>query len=224
MKWKLLFPDVERMWQVFSEQIPFFMNNWLETFIVSFCGSLCALFFALLLSVIAFRFRLFDVIMMPIVAVSQSFPLQAIAPLIIIVMGVGFRTKILIAFLIAFFPIYGACITAIKTTPKNLICFSKIYRTSFLKEIYYIRFPYAFPAVISAVKVGFTLAVLGAVVAEFIQPDAGLGRLILIAQSKYDIEIIYICIMMLVVQGLFVYISLSKVENMLINRGGYKNE
>lgn len=138
--------------------------------------------------------------------------------------GSRFQDKDIDSFSYSFFPIYGACITAIKTTPKNLICFSKIYRTSFLKEIYYIRFPYAFPAVISAVKVGFTLAVLGAVVAEFIQPDAGLGRLILIAQSKYDIEIIYICIMMLVVQGLFVYISLSKVENMLINRGGYKNE
>lgn len=54
--------------------------------------------------------------------------------------------------------------------------------------------------------------------------DVGLGRLILMAQSKYDIEIIYICIMMLIVQGLFIYISLSKVENVLINRGGYKNE
>lgn len=219
-----MFPDVERMWQIFSEQFPFFMKNWLETFSVSICGSLCALFFALLLAVMAFRFKLFDLIMMPVVAVSQSFPLQAVAPLIIIVMGVGFRTKILIAFLIAFFPIYGACITAFKTTPKNLICFSKIYRTSFLKEIYYIRFPYAFPTIISAVKVGFTLAVLGAVVAEFIQLDVGLGRLILMAQSKYDIEIIYICIMMLIVQGLFIYISLSKVENVLINRGGYKNE
>lgn len=201
-----------------------FIENWWATFSVSISGSFLAIIIAIIFSIISIKISIVENIMQPIVAISQSFPLQAIAPLILIVMGIGFITKTFIAFIIAFFPIYGACITAIKTTPYNLISFSKIYQANFLKEVYYIRIPYALPAIISSAKVGFTLAVLGAVIAEFMQPNMGIGRLILIAQSQYQISVLYICIFLLMIQGLLIYISLSKLEKFFIKKGGYKNE
>jgi NitT/TauT family transport system permease protein len=72
------------------------------------------------------------------------------------------------------------------------------------------------PALISAAKVGFTLAVLGAVVAEFIHPDKGLGYLILVAQSSYNVEVIYVCVLLLIMQGIAVYGGLSVLENKII--------
>lgn len=224
MRWDILLPDLLEMKVLLFEQFNIFIKNWWATFSVSIVGSILAIVVALMIAIIALKLKLIDTIMMPIVALSQSFPLQAITPLIIILLGIGFRTKVLVAFLIAFFPIYSACITALKTTPRNLLCFSIIYQANFFKEIYYIRVPYALPAIISSMKVGFTLAVLGAVVAEFMQPDVGLGRLILLAQSQYQIETLYLCIILLIIQGLFFYISLSYLEKYFIKKGGFQND
>lgn len=224
MKWDLLFPSIRDMFSVFSEHISMFTENWWATFSVSITGASLAVIFAIAFSIIALKVRFIDILMQPIVAVSQSFPLQAITPIIIIVMGIGFTTKAFIAFLIAFFPIYGACITSVKTTPENLLCFCKIYQANFFKTIFYVRIPYALPAITSSTKVGFTLAVLGAVVAEFMQPDIGLGRLILSAQSQYNIEVLYICISLLAIQGLIIYVSLSILEEYFIKKGGFRYE
>lgn len=224
MRWDILLPNLQEMKILLFEQFDVFMKNWWATFSVSIVGSVLAILAALIIAIIALKMRFIDTIMMPIVALSQSFPLQAITPLIIIILGIGFKTKALVAFLIAFFPIYSVCITALKTTPRNLLCFSIIYQAGFLKEIYYIRIPYALPAIISSMKVGFTLAVLGAVVAEFMQPDVGLGRMILLAQSQYQVETLYLCIVLLIIQGLFFYISLSYLEKYFIKKGGFQND
>jgi NitT/TauT family transport system permease protein len=224
MRWDILLPNLQEMKILLLEQFDVFMRNWWATFSVSFVGSILAIVIALIITIIALKIKFVDTMMMPIVALSQSFPLQAITPLIIILLGIGFMTKVLVAFLIAFFPIYGTCITALKTTPRNLLCFATIYQASFFKEIYYVRIPYALPAIISSMKIGFTLAVLGAVVAEFMQPDVGLGRMILLAQSQYQIETLYLCILLLIIQGLFFYISLSFLEKYFIKKGGFQND
>lgn len=224
MRFDLLLPDLDKVRELLFSQYNLYLANWWATFSVSFLGSILALSCALIISVLAVKFRIVDVVMEPVVAISQSFPLQAIAPLIIIAFGITFSTKAFIAFLIAFFPIYGACVTAIRIIPKNLLCFSRIYNTNYIKEVYYVRIPYALPTIISSAKVGFTLAVLGAVVAEFMIPTNGLGRMILIAQSQFNIESLYICIMLLIFQGLLMFVSLSKIEKYFIKKGGYKNE
>jgi ABC-type nitrate/sulfonate/bicarbonate transport system permease component len=218
MKWELLFPNFEKMLSIFINNPSYFFSNWWATFSVSAMASILALFFGLLASILALRFKIINLFMIPIVAISQSFPLQAIAPLLLIVMGVGFHTKTIIAFIIAFFPIYGACITGLKSTPKPLLCYLSICNSTFNKGIFYVRIPAALPAITSAAKVGFTLAVLGAVVAEFIQPDKGLGYLLLVSQSNYNIEVIYICIFLLIIQGVSIYVSLSTLEKYFIKK------
>lgn len=131
MRWDILLPNLQEMKILLFEQFDVFMKNWWATFSVSIVGSVLAILAALIIAIIALKMRFIDTIMMPIVALSQSFPLQAITPLIIIILGIGFKTKALVAFLIAFFPIYSVCITALKTTPRNLLCFSIIYQAGF---------------------------------------------------------------------------------------------
>lgn len=221
MRFHLLVPDISKATDLLSQHYSYFLINWWSTFSVSALASTMALFVALFLAIGAVRFRFLNIFLNPIVALSQSFPLQAVAPLIIILMGTGFHTKALVAFLIAFFPIFGTCVTAINSTPAPLMAYLKVCNATFWRGIYYCRLPAALPAIISSMKIGFTLAVLGAVVAEFINPDAGLGRLILIAQSDYDVTVIYICIAMLIVQGLTVYLSLSHIESQVLKTRRY---
>ena len=220
IKWSILLPSPERISYLLHNHYDHFLDNWWATFSVAATASLAALFFAVFISISAEKFRPINLLLKPIVAASQSFPLQAIAPMIIILLGVGFTTKTVIAFIIAFFPIYSACSTALQTTSKPLSSYLSICNGSFAKGMLYIKLPYALPAMISAAKVGFTLAVLGAVVAEFIQPDIGIGCLLLLAQSTFDVEVIYICLFLLIFQGLSIYGALSYFENKLIYQRG----
>lgn len=166
IKWGLIFPNIERLISLLLKDYDYYFNNWWATFSVAMTASVIALSLALVLSVISIRYKTINLISKSLVVASQSFPLQAIAPLIIIVLGVGFFTKTLIAFIIAFFPIYSTCTSALLATPKELIAYSSVCNCSYMLEMWYIRFPSALPTIISSIKVGFTLSVLGSVVAE----------------------------------------------------------
>ena len=120
IKWSLLMPNPERVYDLLWNHFDHFLNNWWATFSVATTASLLALFSAIFLSIAAEKIKTLNFILKPIVAASQSFPLQAIAPIIIILLGVGFLTKTVIAFIIAFFPIFSGCATAFKTTSKPL--------------------------------------------------------------------------------------------------------
>jgi NitT/TauT family transport system permease protein len=216
--WNLLLPNFDRILSLLREHGDYFAAHWWATLSVSLTASALAIAVSLAMGIAATRFRAVEVVLTPAVAISQSFPLQAIAPIIIILMGVGFHTKLSIAFVIAFFPIYGTCLTALKTTPQPILAHLAVCRASFLNGMRHARIPAALPAIISAAKIGFTLAVLGAVVAEFIHPDKGLGHVLLVAQSNYDIDVIYICVALLMVQGLSMYGLLSMMENYIIRR------
>lgn len=194
------------------------MDHWWATFSVSALASVLAVILAILLAVTSIRFRIADIVLRPVVAASQSFPLQAIAPIIIIAFGVGLGTKVAIAFVISFFPIFGSCSTSFRAIPKPLLACISICKGSFWKGMLHIKIPFAMPSIISAAKIGFTLSVMGAVVAEFIQPDKGIGHILLISQSNFDMNSIYICIAMLILQGSAIYGILSFIEDRLIKR------
>jgi len=215
-RWVLLIPHPRALAHFAVEHSRYLAENWWATFSVSTAAAVAALILAIGLAALTVRFRTVDFVLTPLVAISQSFPLQAIAPLLIVALGVGFHTKVLIAYVIAFFPMYGACVTALKATPQPLLAHLAVCRATFLRGLWHVRIPAALPAIVSSVKVGFTLAVLGAVVAEFIQPDKGLGSLLVVGQSSYDIELIYICIFLLMAQGLAIYGIAWRVESHLL--------
>ncbi len=218
VRWDLIAPRFEEMQRQWVENYPYFLDHWWATFLVSICAAFSALIMAIILSGLALRIKPVSTLVTPFIVLSQSFPIQALAPVLIILLGIGFHTKFAIAFIIALFPIYSQCWGALNSVPTNLMRQCDTFRTTFLKSLIYVRLPWAAPRIVGASKVGFTLAVLGAVVAEFIQPDRGLGRVILVAQSEYNIEVIYIAILLLIIQGLAFYFIMSNVESYLVTR------
>lgn len=218
VRWDLLLPDPVKLVHIVLERWDYFLAAWEDTLRVSGYASTLAVALATVIAAVALRFRHFERVFAPLVAVSQSFPLQAIAPLLVIGLGRGDFSKVTIAFLIAFFPLFAATLTALKGTPAPLIALCKTTQASFVTAVSQVYLPAALPALLSGTKVAFTLAVLGTVVAEFISPTDGIGRLLLRAQSEYNVEEIYICIGMLVIQGSLVFLSISRVESRVRNR------
>src|SRR5438046_4847681 len=127
----------------------------------------------------------------PLLVVTQSVPKVAIAPVLLLMLGHGEVPKVFVAFLVAFFPIVVDTATGLAATPPDLIDLSRSYRASAFKTFVKVRLPMAMPFMFAGAKVAITLAVIGAVVAEFVGSDKGLGYVILSATSYWKTELAF---------------------------------
>ena len=148
----------------------------------------------------------------PLLVVTQSVPKVAIAPLIVILMGVGQTPKILIAFLVAFFPIVVDTATGLNAVPAELLDLSRSLKASRLQEFVKIRFPTAVPFLFSGLKVAVALSVVGAVVGEFVQADKGLGYLIVVSMTYFRTALAFSAMVLLSIMGVALFALVGVVE------------
>nr|WP_232372738.1 ABC transporter permease subunit [Acuticoccus mangrovi] len=148
----------------------------------------------------------------PLLVVVQSTPIAAVAPLIVVALGSGSRSRILITVLITFFPIVVAATTGLRETPQELIELSRSLDAPVSRQYLEIRFPFALPYIFGAAKVAVTLAVIGAVLAEFVASSAGLGYLLLNSAAMFKVPLAYACLIVLIVLSLTMYGAIALVE------------
>jgi NitT/TauT family transport system permease protein len=141
----------------------------------------------------------------PILVVIHSTPIVAVAPIIVVVLGVDDLPRIVITFLISFFPLVISTATGVLSTPEEILELSRSLRGTRGREIIQIRLPYAVPYIFSALKVSITLAVIGAVVAEFVAAEKGLGYSILFSTSTFKIPQAFAALGLLVVISLVLF-------------------
>ncbi|PKL97382.1 MAG: ABC transporter permease [Gammaproteobacteria bacterium HGW-Gammaproteobacteria-9] len=141
----------------------------------------------------------------PLLVIVQSTPIVAVAPIIVVVMGAGDLPRVFITFLIAFFPIVVSCVTGLLATPEELVELSRSLGASKAREYRNIRLPYAIPHLFSALRISITLAVIGAVVAEFVAAEKGLGYFINFSTSMFQVPQSFAALMMLVVISLVLF-------------------
>ncbi len=156
-----------------------------STLRVALMGYFISIVVALPLAVLLTRSEVVNKALYPILVVIQSTPVVAVAPIIIVVLGSGDAPRVVITFLIAFFPLVVSTATGMLATPRELIELSRSLRAPAWREITQIRLPFAIPYIFSALKISITLAVIGAVVAEFVAADTGLGFFIQFSTSMF---------------------------------------
>jgi NitT/TauT family transport system permease protein len=170
----------------------------------------CVLAFALGIAVaLSPRFEYF---LYPFIVMFQALPKVALAPLILVWLGTGMESKLAIAWLVAFFPIVVDTATGLRNTPAEFLDLATAVRASPFQTFWKIRFPAALPFVISGSKVAITLAVIGAVIGEFIGSNEGLGNLLLVANSQINIPLAFACLIGLAAIGIGLYGAVAAVE------------
>lgn len=193
-------------------------QRWFEhiwaTLRVALIGYGISIVVALPLAIALTRSELVNKALYPILVVIQSTPVVAIAPIIIVVLGAGDAPRVVITFLIAFFPLVVSTATGLLATPRELIELSKSLRAPVWREITQIRLPFAIPYVFSALKISITLAVVGAVVAEFVAADKGLGFFIQFSTSMFRLPEAWAGLGILVVLSLSLFQAVSLVQRM----------
>jgi len=148
----------------------------------------------------------------PILLVLQSTPIVAIAPILVVLLGTGQASRTTVTFLIAFFPLLVSTVTGVLATPKEARDLSRVMRTSFLQDLWMIRLPSAVPFIFAGLKVAISLSVIGAVVAEFVTANAGLGYLITQSTAFFNVPLAFGAVILLSVMGIVLFGLVVAVE------------
>jgi NitT/TauT family transport system permease protein len=156
-------------------------------------------------------------ILAPYIVASQSVPVVAIAPLLVIWFGSGRLSKILISALIVFFPILVNTVVGVRSVPEDLRDLMRSLRATRWQTFYLLEAPAAMPVLLGGLKVGATLSVIGAVVGEFVAADEGLGFLINVARGLYDTSLVFVSVFVLVTIALGFYAVVALMERWLLS-------
>lgn len=155
----------------------------------------------------------------PLVLLSQFVPKVAIAPLFILWFGFGQPPKILLVFLISFFPILVGSLVGFSSVRPESLMLARSMGASRWQAFQKIRWPWALPSIFGGAKVAATLSVVGAIVAEFVGANEGLGIILLTARGLLDSTTVFAAIGWLTVIGFLLFGAISLLERLLI-RGG----
>jgi NitT/TauT family transport system permease protein len=148
----------------------------------------------------------------PVLVFTQSIPKVALAPLLVVMLGANELPRVVITFLVAFFPLVISIATGLLAVPPELLELGRSYKASRLRELYRIRLPYAVPFIFSGLKVAITLAVVGAIVAEFVNADRGLGYLIITSTAFFKVPVAWGAVILLSIIGVVLFQAIVVIE------------
>jgi NitT/TauT family transport system permease protein len=171
-----------------------------------------AVFAAVALAVVFTLAPLLRDMFLPLLVVSQVTPIVAVAPLLVIALGFGDAPKIAIVVLVSFFPILVNTLSGLAGVPRDLTDLGRGIGAGRWRMLRYIGLPNALPPFLAGARVGVTLAVIGAVVAEFVASDAGLGFVILRGSARLLPEMMWGGVLSLAVLGLVLFNLVRAVE------------
>ena len=181
------------------------LSNISATLRVALMGYFVAIAVSIPLAVALVNSRFLSRTLYPILVIVQSTPIVAVAPIIVVTLGASDLPRVVITFLITFFPIVVSTVTGLMATPEELIELSRSLRAGRTREMLHIRLPFAVPYIFSALKISITLAIIGAVVAEFVAAEHGLGFFIMFSTSFFKIPQAFAGLAVLVALSLILF-------------------
>jgi NitT/TauT family transport system permease protein len=151
-------------------------------------------------------------VLMPAFIFINSLPIIAVAPILLLWMGYGTTTNILLAFLLSFFPVVINTISGLEAIEEDLLNLIRYLNASKFQSFVKIRIPNSLPYVFSGLKICATMSVVGAIVGEFIASEHGLGHVIINSQYAMDTPPIFSSLIMISLSGGGLYLLVSLLE------------
>lgn len=191
-----------------------FLSNALVTIEESVFGFLLSLAIALPLGYGLAKSRLLAITIHPYMAAGQAIPAIVVAPFFSLWLGYGLFPNMLICALVVFFPMVINTILGVRTIDTTLTDAARVEGASGWSLLAHIEFPLALPSLLAAVRTGFTLSIVGALVGEFVGGDQGLGALVLMAKNQFNTPFMFATVLVLAALAALYYCmtwALSKV-------------
>ena len=191
---------------------PLLMSNTYVTLFEVVAGFSLAAVLGVLTALLIFYSRVFERALYPILVAFQTVPKVVLAPLLVIYLGYGWTPKITLAFLISVFPIIISTVVGLRSLEKGLVDLVRSMGASEVQTFLKIRLPAALPNIFGGFKVGIALAVIGAVIGEYVAAEKGLGYLQLQANANFDTTLNFASVVTISTMGILLYSIVNWVE------------
>ena len=182
-------------------------------------GLVAALLAGLGLAVIIHVSQTMKRALLPLIIASQTIPVFAVAPLLILWFGYGLWSKVVMTALIVFFPIVVNTARGLDSADPDLIALMIILEASPAQIFFKVRVPQSLPFVFAGLKIGVAVSVIGAVIGEWVGAQKGLGYLMIHANAQLQVELVFAAILYLSMMGVLLYASTGALEYLLASRG-----
>ena len=193
------------------------------TFRITILAFLVASFLAIFIAILFSQSKIIELSLYPIAVIFQVTPVVAIAPLILIWVGLDNAEYaiLILAVIVAFFPVLANTNLGIRSVEKNLSELFSLYEATRFKRLFKLQLPYALPFILTGMKTSIGLALIGAVVAEFVAgsgTSTGLAWRIIEAGNRLDVPKLFAALILLVVLGIILFLLMSLIEKLLLKR------
>jgi putative hydroxymethylpyrimidine transport system permease protein len=179
-------------------------------------GILISLMIAVPLSIVMFAHPSVENAIAPFLVASQAIPVFAIAPLLVVWLGYGIASKVLMAAVIIFFPITVSLLQGFKSCDHEYRVLFQLMGAGFLKTMRLLYWPWALPHFFAGLKVGVSVATIGAVIGEWVGAQQGLGYLMIQANARLRVDLVFAAILWLSIMGLTLWIVVGILERKVI--------
>lgn len=207
-----LFPSLNSVIKSFFDNYQVFLENAIYTILEIVIGFGIAMILGMSLAIIAIHYTYLEQILTFCAIILKTIPIIAIAPLLVLWFGHGIGSKIAAVAITSFIPILINILSGAKNIIlkyKNIICLYNLGRWQITK---YLILPGIMPYLISALKISSSLAIVGALVSEFISANKGIGYLIISNYYSMNISGVFVCIILSSVVGIGIYYAFDKLE------------
>ena len=161
--------------------------------------------------------RTIDKAFYPWLVVVQVIPKVALGPLLVVWLGFGFLPKVLLAFLLSFFPVMISAMVGLRSIDNDSMFLLRSMGADPIKIFRHLQLPSALPGIFGSMKVAITLATVGAIVGEFIGANEGLGYVLVTANGVLDTTLIFVALTWISVLALVFYGAIAMLENMSVH-------
>jgi NitT/TauT family transport system permease protein len=185
-------------------------KTWITTWeiVIGYCWAVVG---GILLGLAIFAWPTMRRTLYPAIVAFQGLPKVALAPLFVVWFGYGLASKVLMAFLFAFFPVVVATLGGLAGTPEHLLEHFRAIRASPMTTFLRLRIPSALPSIMDGCKTAMPLAVIGAIVGEFVGSENGLGHLILEANASAKMELLFAALIAISVLAGILYLAIELI-------------
>lgn len=204
--------DRPSLWQVDA------VTTATETVIGLIAGTALGVMLALLMSFIPQTKRM----LLPMMVVSQALPVFAIAPLLVLWFGAGYKAVTISAFIASLFPVVANTLTGLLSTDRDLRDMFRLYNAGPVATLWKLKLPSATPNIVTGLRIASGLAVIGAIVGEFVAGEAhgaqGLGLAVLVAINRFRTPLVFANVLAASLLGLALFAAVHFLGYLLLRR------
>lgn len=206
-----ILPSPFLVFKTWIQQAPLILSQTYITVIETVLGLFFGVLIGALGSLMMIFFNVVRFWMWPILIISQAIPTFAIAPLLVVWLGYGMASKIVTTMIMIFFPVTATFFDGLRRTPQEWLDLASTMNASRWKKIWHIQVPAAMPTFASGLRVATAIAPIGAIIGEWVGSSRGLGFLMLNANARLQIDMMFAALFTLVIFSLVLYFSVDKI-------------